>query len=296
MTIWAWMAAALVLSTATVVFLARPLGRGPQPERREQRHELTLLRDRLLAQLNELDVETGDRNLDPEVVQDERRRLEGELAQVLRDLDASRAAAPAAAPATEAGRWRAALIVLALVLPLAAAGLYVLNHKVAPSNLEALFEGTIDVPLDVLKMVKRLEKRLSQQPDDAPGWARLGRSYAVLGRPEDAKAAFARAYGLAPEDRAVVADYAWFLHNQDPSNTEGLVSEIYNRLYRLEPQHPGALWFLGLAAYQKGEAKQAIAYWERLLKILPPESEESATSVRAAIAQARAEARHPPRQ
>ena len=49
-------------------------------------------------------------------------------------------------------------------------------------------------------MVERLAARLEQQPDDADGWARLGRSYMVLQQPGKAREAYARAVKLKPND------------------------------------------------------------------------------------------------
>jgi cytochrome c-type biogenesis protein CcmH len=51
-------------------------------------------------------------------------------------------------------------------------------------------------------MVARLAARLEQQPDDAEGWARLGRSYMVLGQPAKARQAYAHAVKLKPDDAA----------------------------------------------------------------------------------------------
>jgi cytochrome c-type biogenesis protein CcmH len=52
-------------------------------------------------------------------------------------------------------------------------------------------------------MVARLASRLEQQPDDAEGWARLGRSYMVLQQPAKARDAYARAAQLRPGDAAL---------------------------------------------------------------------------------------------
>lgn len=49
-------------------------------------------------------------------------------------------------------------------------------------------------------MVARLAARLEEEPDDLEGWLRLGRSYYVLGRVEDARQAYQRAAALAPDD------------------------------------------------------------------------------------------------
>lgn len=55
--------------------------------------------------------------------------------------------------------------------------------NLAPEDRLAMIEG----------MVARLADRLKTQPDDAEGWARLVRSYMVLGRPDDARTALADA-------------------------------------------------------------------------------------------------------
>jgi len=46
-------------------------------------------------------------------------------------------------------------------------------------------------------MVERLAARLDANPDDAEGWQRLARAYAVLGETQKAEAAAARAAALA---------------------------------------------------------------------------------------------------
>ena len=83
-----WFAAIAVLIVAvTVWYVARPLARPAVPDSSEQRDQLQQLRERLLVQLNELDIEEGDRNIDAGVVSDERRRLEADLARTLRELE-----------------------------------------------------------------------------------------------------------------------------------------------------------------------------------------------------------------
>ncbi|MGD9616856.1 MAG: c-type cytochrome biogenesis protein CcmI [Alphaproteobacteria bacterium] len=57
-------------------------------------------------------------------------------------------------------------------------------------------------------MVERLASRLEEQPDDAEGWVRLGRSYMVLQQPAKARDAYARAATLRPKDPALAAALA----------------------------------------------------------------------------------------
>jgi cytochrome c-type biogenesis protein CcmH len=281
-----WLAAvALLITVVTVWYMARPLARPVTQDDRERRGQLQQLRDRLLTQLNELDVEEADRNIDKTVVSDERSRIEAELAQALRELETLSAAPKKKkskkkqAEARQSRRaWVIALVAFGIVFPLAAAGLYALNQRTTLAylwNPQATAAANASVPPMVLEMVARLEKRLEEQPDDLAGWLRLGRAYAVLGRQEAAQAAYARAYKLAPDDPQAIAEYAGFLYQGDPQNTRGLVYKLYSRLHQLDPQNPDALWFLGLAAYHTGDYQQALGLWDRLMKGLPPDSNEA---------------------
>ncbi len=272
-----WLAAvALLISAVTVWYLARPLARTVVTDDRERRHQLQQLRDRLLVQLDELDVEEGDRNIDTTVLADERERLEVELAAVLHELEIPKSKKKKKKARAESRRgWVIALALFGVVLPLSAAGLYALNQRPVLaylSNPPASAETSM--PPMVMEMIGRLEKRLAEQPDDAAGWFRLGRAYAVLGRAEAANSAYARAYQLTPDDPQVVAEYAAFLYEGDPQNTGGQVFGLFTHLLELDPENRDALWFLGFAAYQKTEYKKALEYWDHLLKVLPADSQE----------------------
>lgn len=274
--------AALVVG-ATAWFLASPLRR-PAVALREGATQLAQMRDRLIAQLNELDVETGDRNMDPAVVADERRRLEAELAQTLKELERYEDNPKVESPGT-GSLWGTTLVALALVLPLVAGGLYYATQRDKLAELSSQ-GGAAGVPPMVLEMVARLEERLAQQPDDPEGWARLGRAYQVLERRDEARAAYARAHGLAPDDAEILSAYAAFLVAENPASPSPEAVALFRRLHQMEPDHPGALWVLGLAAYNASDYRGAVRYWESLLKVLPPDSEVE-PQVRRAIDAAR---------
>lgn len=95
-------------------------------------------------------------------------------------------------------------------------------------------------------MVARLADRLKSNPDDLDGWRRLARAYGVLGRKPEAMQAHQRVLALAPND-------------------------------------PDALWALGAAAQERGDARTARRYWQTLLAGLPAGSQERGR-VEAAIA------------
>ena len=268
---------ALLITIATVWYVARPLARAAVVDDREQRQQLQQLRDRLLAQLDELDVEEGDKNMDAAVLGDERARLEAELAATLRELEklGSGKGGKKKKTAKESRRaWVVTLIVLGIALPLLAGGLYWLIQRPVLAYLNNPAAAGAGMPPQVMEMVARLEQRLVEQPDDAAGWRRLGRAYGVLGRPEAAGAAYARAYRLTPDDPELLAEFAGFLYNEDPQNTGGQVFGLYSRLHQLNPENRDALWFLGFAAHQQGDYRKALGYWDTLLKGLPADSQE----------------------
>ncbi|MBI3545059.1 MAG: c-type cytochrome biogenesis protein CcmI [Gammaproteobacteria bacterium] len=273
-----WLAVFAVLITLLVIwYLIRPLLRVTAANDRERRGQLQQLRERLIGQLNELDVEEADNNIDAAIVSDERRRLETELAKTLHELEAMGADINTAQEKISRVKISAAVIIFGISVPLIAAGLYAFGQRTTLVRLYNPEEASASAaaPPMVLEMVARLEKRLAEQPDDAAGWFRLGRAYAVLEKPDAAIAAYVHAYQLTPDDPQLLAEYAAYLYNRDPSNISSQVLALYTKLLKLAPGNEDALWFLGFAAYQKNDYKQALGYWELLLKGLPPQSKEA---------------------
>lgn len=293
---------ALMLFVPSVWFLLRPLSRaGGGQAGSEQWHQLHLVRDRLLAQIHELELQAADGVIDKSIVSSERTRLEAELAPVLSELD-SLSAASGGKPEEAVSRQRQRLWWLAtgvFLLPLTVT-LFAINgwdtfrglYTQAPAVSAVASSGAGGMPPFVMQMVQRLEKRLQKSPDDPQGWSRLGRTYTVLRRLEEAKGAYERSYKLAPGNADIVSAYAGFLYQLNPRQVHGEVREIYSRLRQLQPDHPGVMWFFGLVAYEEGKFADALEQWQRLHQFLPPDS-DARRSVDKAIAQVTAELEKP---
>lgn len=288
-----------VIAIAAVWLVLRPLSWDRGADIAERRHQLASVRERLLVQLNELDLECADGGIDRDAASDERRRVEGELATVLRALEELQSTAPLtlADQRPRAGSW-ALVAAVGAAVPLVAVVMYLamqgptLVALLAPPPPQVAATGGSAQPSMVLDMVARLERRLAEQPNDPAGWARLGRSYEVLNRPEDSKKAYARAYGLAPDNVEILAAYATILYNENPQETNTEVHELFQRLHRLEPNNPSALWFLGLASYRRQEFAEAARFWEQLASQLPADNPLRA-QVEHAIGEARTRAKQP---
>ena len=124
-------------------------------------------------------------------------------------------------------------------------------------------------------MVEGLAARLEEDPDDLEGWHRLARSYAVLGEPAKAADALRRAAALAPDDLETLRAYARALSGDaGPEPPPPAAAAVYARILALDPDDQPALWFVGLAAAERGDPATARTHWQRLLALLVPGTEE----------------------
>ena len=135
-------------------------------------------------------------------------------------------------------------------------------------------------------MVEKLAQRLKAEPDDVKGWAMLGRVQLVRGLPGDAVAAYQRALALSPDDASLLADAADALAMKNGRTLAGEPTKLLSRALMLDPSHGKALALAGSAAFERSDYVGAIAHWEKLIAVSPPEAEFTA-QVRASVAEAR---------
>jgi len=198
------------------------------------------------------------------------------------------------AAAPQPAGWRpntAAALAIGLALPLAVVVGYL--QLGSPNAIGGAPGGAVSEaahtfsPEQLLALVERLEARLRQTPDDAEGWMLLGRSLSVLEKYDRAAEAYARASRLAPRDAGLLADYADSLAMARGRKLQGEPFAIIKRALEIDPEHVKALALAGSAEFDSRNYAAAIGYWERILKIAPPQS-DFARSVAESIAEARA--------
>jgi cytochrome c-type biogenesis protein CcmH len=142
-------------------------------------------------------------------------------------------------------------------------------------------------PDQIAVMVERLAARLKDKPNDADGWRLLARSYAAIGRFSEAADAYAKASALTPNDPQLLADYADTLAVANGRNLAGKPLELVHTALKLDPNNQKSLALAGTAAFDNRDYLAAIAYWQRLRKTVPTDSDD-ARSMDANIAEARA--------
>jgi cytochrome c-type biogenesis protein CcmH len=225
------------------------------------------------------------RQLNAAIYREELARLEQDLAQgtisaadsvqaktelqrrVLQDASQEEAAPALRAP-------RKTLAAIALLLPLAAAGLYFGIGNPASMNPAAAVASSA-APQDVERMVAGLAAKLEKEPGNLKGWAMLGRSYKVMGRPQEAERAYDRAGAFMDGDAQLLADYADVAAANAAGDFAGKPARLIARALQVDPQNPMALWLSGTAALNAGRYDKAIATWEGLMKLLQPGGDDA---------------------
>lgn len=167
-----------------------------------------------------------------------------------------------------------ASISLAIGLPMGAAFVYMMLGTPAALTQQAVHHPQVTQE-QVEAMVASLEGKLKRNPEDMQGWIMLARSYRVFARHEDAAAAFLKAGAAVDTDPQLLAEYAETLAITRNGELTGLPTQLLTRALKLSPQHPFALALAGSAAIERKDYAEAIAYWQRLLAQLPPESNDA---------------------
>lgn len=120
--------------------------------------------------------------------------------------------------------------------------------------------------------VAQMAERMQNEPENLEGWSILARSYARLGKLDEAIAAFERAIKLAPQDARLLADLADSVALKNDRSLEGRPTELINQALKIEPENPKALALAGTAAFNRKDYKTAVKHWELLEKVTPADA------------------------
>jgi len=274
-----WIVVALLVLLALWFVLPSLL----QTEKKETRGELRAANVSIYQdQSRELDADLKNGLISHEQYEREKEELERRLLEDVKALGAQ-SASNYSSPAT-----RNLAYGVALAIPIAAVALYfavgnpgALTPSAATADmpLPASQQGGVMTPQQIEANVAKLSRRLEANPNDAQGWVMLGRSYMVLERFSDAVSAYGRATALDGSDANVWADYAMALARSSGQQIQlaGKPLEAANRALQLDPKNEKALAIAGSAAFEAKDYRRAIEYWQRLLPLLPADSELSKT-------------------
>ncbi len=119
----------------------------------------------------------------------------------------------------------------------------------------------------VQAMVSKLADRLKANPDDADGWAMLGRSYFVLHRYMQAADAYREANNRNGGKNAdTLAGEGEALSFANGTEVSPEAANLFDRALVVEPDMGPALWYGGLSDAQRGNFQRARERWTKLSK------------------------------
>jgi len=191
----------------------------------------------------------------------------------------------------QAKSGRVPAIITAIVVPVVAVSLYLGLGRADLVDIQP--QKAPDVH-QIETMMAKLINHLKEQPDDSEGWVMLGRSYTALNEYDKAQNAYHKAYALIGDDPDFLADYAEIIAMNHDNQLAGKPRELLRLALKKNPQTVKALWLSGHAELQLGNDKQAVAYWKKLLKVLPSTDTEAINTVNQYIAQVQGQAPPPP--
>jgi cytochrome c-type biogenesis protein CcmH len=175
---------------------------------------------------------------------------------------------------------------VAALIPIGAVALYfvvgnpkALSPSAATAEMPAAAtqQGGQMTQQQIAANVDKLAKRLEQNPNDAQGWLMLARSYTSMERYSEAASAFEHATTLNGNDANTWADYAEASAMANGQRLAGKPTEALNRALQIDPKNQKALALAGSAAFEIGDYKKAVDYWQKLLPQLPPGTEIAKT-------------------
>ncbi len=120
-------------------------------------------------------------------------------------------------------------------------------------------------------VVADLAERLEETPDDVNGWQMLGRSYMTLGNYPGAVEAFERAMALEGGQSApTFVSLGEALLANSGSAITGRTATLFENALAIDPNNPQALFYGGIAAFNRNDKSLAADRWESLIALNPP--------------------------
>lgn len=166
-------------------------------------------------------------------------------------------------------------VVMALVFPLLGAFVYLtLGDPMAVVEPSLNMRAGQDSAPDFAAVAEQLKAKLKTNPNDAPSWVLLGRTYRNQNQYDEAIDAYNRAVALDTDDRLAI-ERVEVIAAKNGGQFAGEPWDVIRKILAKNPQHANALLLAGSAAFSEGQFKQALAYWSTLRSQLADGSPEA---------------------
>lgn len=258
------MICALLLAVA-VLFIVLPLWRSKVKNNHVLRDaaNLEIFRD----QIAEMDADLRNGLLTQELYDQGKRELQSRMLDEVKDAQAE--------DSTKRNPHKVLALVLAVLLPLLAVGIYskIGNRDAfAPAGSMGM-QGTGTVRTDAA--FKELEDKIAQNPKDTESMLTLAHSYTEAERYVDAAKIYNQLTKIVTQDAQVWADFADVLAMANGQSLAGHPTLLINTALVFDPNNAKALALAGSAAMERGDYPAVVKYWEQLLKQMQPGADET---------------------
>jgi cytochrome c-type biogenesis protein CcmH len=168
---------------------------------------------------------------------------------------------------TQAQSWPTAVVV-ALVFPIAALGLYIwlgtpeAINPMPPAAVSAEAATEQAAPPNLDQIVENLASKLQADPNNLEGWVLLGRTHRSMGNLDAALSAFDRALKLNADDELILAR-AEVLAAKNQGRFDGEPWRVIGEVLQRDPQNYAALLLAGSASYANNRYADALEFWQR---------------------------------
>lgn len=279
-----WIASVLIVIALS--FIVVPLWRNRQLTAREQLRRdsnIELYQDRL----QEIDSESQWANYDQQEVERLKRDLQHRL---LDDVEPE----PETVPLTSLQKTSALPLLalgLCLLLPLAAVLLYFRLGASADlaivtqlENIRSAANGAEAAEKSML-LTQQLEQRLQAEPNNLQYLMLLSRADMQLQRYFEASLTLEKIMRLVDDDPQVMGLYAQARYLAAGRKMDQQTLAIARRALELQPFNGTVLGMMGMVSFEQADYENAVNYWQRLLRILDPQS-DTAKMIQRGIEQA----------
>ena len=193
-----------------------------------------------------------------------------------RMLRLKRTATPTKETANVSKYWQLA-VVIAVAFPVVSLALYAdLGSPDKPAKplaaRDLAAEQAMRQAQEVGPLIQRLVDALKKQPDNLDGWVLLARTLSRLERYDEAAETYMKATVLAPNAVELYIGAGENYYFAADGNVTADAVKAFEKAYELEPENPGARYYLALRDAQEGDQEGALQKWISLYKESPADA------------------------
>lgn len=176
---------------------------------------------------------------------------------------------------------RTVLLVLVISTPLISALIYLQMGASADIKFYRMMQEYTNAPAEQqiarqTEFLYALQQRAEKNPESGEYWYLLGMHRFAAGMYAQAAEAYEQSAEIFTEDATILAKWAEALYLSNDFSLTPQIQSLIGRVLAINPNEPTVLGISGIAAFEAGFMPEAIAFWQRALSQLPPNSANAA--------------------